>query len=70
MTQTLYAHTSKRKKNYINLKNFSLKLVIIFPEDGKIVSSVCLLCLWSGQMVLDAWWLYHGGSISCEHVVS
>jgi hypothetical protein len=24
----------------------------------------------SGKMALDKWWLHHGGSISCDHMVS
>jgi hypothetical protein len=43
-------------KNYINLENFNRKLVIIFLGNGK--------------MALDMWWLHHGGSISCDHMVS
>jgi hypothetical protein len=57
-------------KNYINLENFNHKLVIIFLEDGKMVSPMSFPFLGSGKMALDTWWLHHGGSIPCDHMVS
>jgi hypothetical protein len=52
------------------LENFNHKLVTIFLEDGKMVLSMCFLSLGCGKMALDRWWLYHGGGISCDHMVS
>jgi hypothetical protein len=57
-------------KNYINLVNFNHKLVIISIEDGKMASPMSFLFLGSGKMALDMWWLYHGGSILCDHMAS
>jgi hypothetical protein len=42
-------------------------LVIIFLENGKIVLPMSFLSLGSGKMVLETWWLHHGGSIPCHH---
>jgi hypothetical protein len=53
-------------KKYINLENLNHKLVIIFLENGRMVSPI----LMSGKMVLNTWWLHHSGSISCDHMVS
>jgi hypothetical protein len=57
-------------KNFINLENFNYKLVIIFLEDGKMVSPMIFLSVGSAKMVLNMWGLHHGGSISCDHIVS
>jgi hypothetical protein len=57
-------------KNYTNLDHFNHKLVIIFLEDGKMVSPLSFLFLGSRKMALDTWWLHHGGTISCDHMVS
>jgi hypothetical protein len=39
-------------KNYIDLENFNHKLVIIFLDDGKMVSPMSFLSLGSGKKVL------------------
>jgi hypothetical protein len=52
-------------KNCTNLENFNIKLVIIFLEHGKMPSPMSFLFLGSGKMVLDSWWLHHGG-IFCD----
>jgi hypothetical protein len=57
-------------KNYINWENFNHNFVTIFLQDGKMESPMSLLFLGSGKMVLDTWWLHHGGTISSDHVVS
>jgi hypothetical protein len=56
-------------KNYVNLENFSHKLIIIFLEDGKMASPYFLF-LGTGKMVLHIWFLHHGCSIPCDHMVS
>jgi hypothetical protein len=56
--------------NYINLENFKHKLVIIFLGDEKMASPMSFLSLGNGKMVLDMWWLHHGGSIFCDNMVS
>jgi hypothetical protein len=57
-------------KNYTDLENFNHKLIIIFLEDGKMMSPKSFLFLGSGKMVLDMWGFHHGGSIPCGHMVS
>jgi hypothetical protein len=54
---------------YINLENFNQKLFIIFLEDDKMVSPISILSLGNGKMGLNTWWLYHGGSISHDHLL-
>jgi hypothetical protein len=55
-------------KTYINLENFNHKLVIIFLADGKMASTMNFLSLRSDKMVLEMWWLHHGGIISYDHM--
>jgi hypothetical protein len=57
-------------KNHINLDNFNHKLIIIFLEDNKMASPMSFLFLENVKMAPDLSWLYHGGSISCGHMVS
>jgi hypothetical protein len=57
-------------KTYINLENFNHNFVIIFLEDDKMASPMSVLSLGNGNMALNTWWLHHGGSISCEHMIS
>jgi hypothetical protein len=57
-------------KNYTNLENFNCKLVMIFLEDGKMASPKNFLFLEKNKMALGRWWLHHGSSIPCDHMVS
>jgi hypothetical protein len=57
-------------KSNINLEKFNYKLVKNFLEDDKMVSVMSFLSLGNGKMVLDMWWLHHGDSISCDHMIS
>jgi hypothetical protein len=52
-------------KNHINPENFNHKLVIIFLQNGKMASPMSLLFKMALYMKL-----HHGGSISCDHMVS
>jgi hypothetical protein len=56
-------------RNYTNLENFN-KLVIIFLEDGKMVSTMSVLSLGRGKVALYMWWGHHGDNIPCNHMLS
>jgi hypothetical protein len=44
--------------------------VIIFLEDGKLAWPMSVVLISSSKMALDTWWLHHGGSTFCDHMVS